>query len=498
MAITPEIRAEIIRLFHAEGWRRNHIARHFGLHHTSVERVLRKESGLSRYGFKKKSKLDPYLPFVQECLEKYPKLNATRLHHMVKERGYTGGVDHFRDLISALRPKPKGEAYLRLATLPGEQAQVDWAHFGKLRIGDAERRLLAFVMVLSWSRRIFLRFYLGDEMPNFLRGHVDGFEQWQAVPREILYDNLKTAVIERVDSAIRFNSELLNLSAHYKFGAKPVPVARPTSKGRVERAILYVRTSFFAAREFADLADLNAQAAEWCRSEARERRCPQDKSLTVSEAFERERSHMLCLPANPYPAYDRKSVAVGKTPYVRFDGNDYSVPHEYVRQNLLVEATVERVRIMSGIKLVAEHSRSFEKGRLIENSAHIARLVNEKRNASKSTGMNRILNVIPSSKAFFKLAAERGHNMGRLTQMLITMLDLYGSRELEAVLNETLAAGTIHSDSVRMRLEARRSARGLPPAVATTFMKNEHVNSIVVRPKSLDAYDRLLGMEDEQ
>jgi len=126
---------------------------------------------------------------------------------------------------------------LRLTTLPGEQAQVDWGLFGRVRIGDAEHRLLAFVMVLSWSRRIFLRFYLGDGTGNFLRGHVDGFDHFGCVPREILYDNLKSAVIERIDSAIRFNTDLLELAAHYRFAAKPVPVARPTSKGRVERAL---------------------------------------------------------------------------------------------------------------------------------------------------------------------------------------------------------------------------------------------------------------------
>jgi transposase len=485
-------------LFHAEGWRKTEIAHQFGLHHSTVGRVLAKEAGLPRVAFRKKAKIDPYLPFVSQTLEKFPKLNATRLHHMVKERGYTGGVDHFRDIVRSLRPQPKGEAYLRLATLPGEQAQVDWGHFGKLQIGAAERRLLAFVMVLSWSRQIFLRFYLGDDTGNFLRGHVEAFSLWQSVPREILYDNMKTAVIERVDSAIRFNPELLRLAAHYRFAAKPVPVARPTSKGRVERAIQYVRSSFFAAREFQDLADLNRQAQQWCQAEAIDRRWPQDKSFSVAEAFEKEKLAMLSLPDAPYPAYDRKSVQVGKTPYVRFDGNDYSIPHEFVRQTLLVEATLERVRIINGIKVLADHERSFDKGRLVEESKHIDGLVAEKRNASSARGLNRILNVVPSSKAFFKIAAERGHNMGRLTQLLIALLDLYGSSELEAALSETLASGTIHSEAVRKRLEVRRSAKGLPPAVTLTFLKDRGIDEIVIKPKSLDAYDRLLRMEDEQ
>lgn len=496
MAITPEIEAEIIRLFHAEGWRMGTIATQLGLHHSTVSRVLA-AAGLWAAPAPRPSKIDPFVPFINEILDKYPKLNSARLHQMVKERGYTGAKDHFRHLIRRLRPKPKGEAYLRLSTLPGEQAQVDWGSFGKIKVGNAEHRLLAFVMVVSWSRRIFLRFYLGDNTANFLRGHVEAFTHFQNVPREILYDNLKSAVIERVDNAIRFNPDLLNLSAHYRFAAKPVPVARPTSKGRVERAILYVRTSFFAAREFTDLSELNEQALAWCQSEAEERRCPGDNSLTVAEAFQLEAKSMLPLPDSPHPVYDRKSVIVGKTPYVRFDGNDYSVPHRFVRQSLLVEATLDRVRILDGMNVIAEHERSFDKGITIEHAHHIDRLVAEKHNAARSRGMTRLLNVAPSSSTFFKQAAERGHNMGRLTQLLISLLNLYGSAEVESALAEALAAGTIHSEAIRNILERKRLAKGLPPPIPLRLSNDKVDVGRTIKPKSLQSYDRLIQPEEE-
>ncbi|HEY3494901.1 MAG TPA: IS21 family transposase, partial [Polyangiaceae bacterium] len=126
-------------------------------------------------------------------------------------------------------------------TLPGEQGQVDWGHFGKVQIGAATRTLWAFVMVLSWSRHIFLRFYLSAAMPSFLRGHVDAFRFFGGVPRVLLYDNLKSAVLERVGQAIRFHPTLLELSAHYLYEPRPVAPARGNEKGRVERAIRYVR-----------------------------------------------------------------------------------------------------------------------------------------------------------------------------------------------------------------------------------------------------------------
>src|SRR5262249_60034662 len=110
--------------------------------------------------------IDPFLPFILQTLEKFPTLTASRLYAMVRERGYAGGPDHFRHIISRYRPRKKAEAYLRLRTLMGEQAQVDWAHFGKLKIGRAVRPLLAFVMVLSFSRDIYLRFFLNAAMEN--------------------------------------------------------------------------------------------------------------------------------------------------------------------------------------------------------------------------------------------------------------------------------------------------------------------------------------------
>ena len=259
------------------------------------------------------------------------------------------------------------EAYLRLKTLPGEQAQVDWAHFGKVRIGRAERPLMGFVMVLGHSRRIFLRFYLNAGMDNFLRGHVEAFEAWQGVPRELWYDNLKSVVLERRGDAIRFNPRLLDFAGAYRFLPKPVAVARGNEKGRVERAIRYVRDSFFAARAWRDLDDLNAQAREWCQGVAADRPWPDDRSLTVREAFERERGSLMALPDDRSPVDERVEVRIGKTPYARFDLNDYSVPHTHARRTLTVAATLQEVRILDGMEVIASHPRSFDKAARIEN-----------------------------------------------------------------------------------------------------------------------------------
>ena len=214
--------------------------------------------------------------------------------------------------ISRIRAWQKRRFALRsLASLRSEQCQCDWAHFAHIEIGQAKRPLMAFVMVLSWSRRIFLRFFLGAHMENFLRGHVQAFESWGSVPRVTLYDNLKSAVLERKGSAIRFNPTVLALAAHYHFEPRPVAPARGNQKGRVERAIRYIRTAFFEGRSFTDIDDLNAQADAWVAGASSQRPCPEDTKLTVQQAFEQEKGHLMELPATPFSCDELRAVSAG-------------------------------------------------------------------------------------------------------------------------------------------------------------------------------------------
>src|ERR1700761_7193218 len=187
----------ILRLHHVEGWPVGTIADQLGRHHDTVERVL-VHGGLPVDKQVARSRLvDPFLPFLQETLAKYPRLRASRLWGMVRARGYTGSKSGFRAIVSRLRPRPRAGACLRRAVLPGEEAQVDWAHFGRITVGRAQRELFAFVMIMAYSRLRFVTFSMGAAMPCFLRGHVESFRFFNAVPRVILYDNLKSGTTRR-------------------------------------------------------------------------------------------------------------------------------------------------------------------------------------------------------------------------------------------------------------------------------------------------------------
>ena len=496
MAIPLELKASILRHYHVDKWLNGTIARQLHVHHSVVERVLR-QAGMPKIGVIRPSRIDPYLPFILETLKKYPTLNASRLYVMVKDRGYIGSADHFRHLISHHRPRPAAEAYLRLIALPGEHAQVDWAFFSHITIGLARRPLMAFVMVLSWSRRIYLHFFLDARMENFLRGHVGAFQAWGGLARVHLYDNLKSAVLERQGDAIRFNPTLLEFASHYHFEPRPVAVARGNEKGRVERAIQYIRGAFFAGRKFADLDDLNRQADVWCLGEADDRLCPEDKTFTVREMFAKEQPRLLALPANPYITDERKEVSVAKTPYVRFDLNDYSVPHTHVRKTLTVVADPKLVRILDGQEVVASHPRSYDKGKQIEEPSHIKKLVEWKAKAHEQKGMSQLKQAVPASAELLTQAAERGDGLGGITSSLLRLVERYGAAEVQTAVLTALTRGVPHPHAVRLALEVQREARNQPPPVAVPMPAHVAKRDTVVIPHELNSYDQLTDVKTD-
>jgi transposase len=491
MTIPPEVEAQILRLYHVEKWRRGTIARQLHMHHGTVTRVLDQAGLPATEPPRRPTKLDPYLQLILETLQKYPRLTASRLYAMVCERGYKGHPDHFRHRIACLRPRPPAEAYMRLRSLPADQGQIDWGHFGHLTIGRARRPLMAFVMVLSWSRQIFLRFFLDARMENFLRGHAAAFAAWNGCPRILLYDNLRSAVLERHGDAIRFHPTLLSFAAHYRFEPRPVAVARGNEKGRVERAIRYARDSFFAARWFSDLEDLNRQAADWCNGLAADRPCPENRDVTVREAFAEEAPKLLALPDSPYPLNERVAVTAGKTPYVRFDLNDYSIPHTKVRRILTVLADPDIVRIVDGAEVIARHPRSYDKGQQIEEPVHLQALVDEKRAARHHRGVDRLATAAPAAQTLLQGAAARGDNLGAITTDLLRLLDRYGAAELDVAIREALGRGVPHPNAVRLALDRHREQRNEP--LPTTVELPDHVKTrdAHVRPHRLETYDRL-------
>ena len=249
--------------------------------------------------------------------------------------------------------------------------------------------------------------------------------------------------------------------------------------------------SFFAARQWTDIEALNAQADAWCAGSAAHRPCPEDPRMTVTEAFAQEQPHLLALPDNPFETDERVAVSVGKTPYARFDLNDYSVPHTQVRRIVTVMASLTRVRVLNGREVIAEHGRVYGKGEQIEDPSHIEALVDVKRAARHHRAQDRLAQAAPSSRVLLQQAAHRGTPLSRITAQLVQLLDDYGAAELEHAIAEALNNDVPHPNGVRQVLERRREQRDLAPPLVLTLPDNDKARNIVVRAPSLALYDQL-------
>jgi transposase len=496
--ISPELRARIRRLFYAEHWKMGTIAAELGVHRDTVALAVEPERFTNIVFRPKVALLDPYKDFVRATLDQHPRLRSTRLLQMIQGRGYTGTVWPLRRFVRGVRPGGAREAFFRLSTLPGEQGQVDWASFGSITIGTTRRPLSCFVMVLSWSRAIFACFVLDQTLESFLRCHIAAFAAFEGVPRGLLYDNLKTAVLERVGDVIRFHPRLLELAGHYHFAPRPVARARGNEKGRVERAIRYLRDSFFAARTFHSLEHLNRQLLEWTERVAHARLVPGDVDRrTVAAALVEERPRLLPLPAHPLGCDLVQVVRSGKTPYLRFDRNDYSIPHTQTEKALTLIASDRTVRVLDGDEEVAVHGRCWERGRQIENSRHLDGLSEQKRHAREHRGRNRLMTTCPSAQPFFEKVALHGGHLGGTTTRLLHLLDQYGPAELEFALAETHRRSAFTAQSVAHVLDQRRRARGAPTLVPVVLPNDPRVRDLVVPTRSLGAYDALARSGDK-
>jgi hypothetical protein len=305
-------------------------------------------------------------------------------------------------------------------------------------------------------------------------------------------------VLERVGDAIRFHPTLLELAKHYRFEPRPVAVARGNEKGRVERAIRYVRDSFFAARTWVSVDDLNRQAEQWATGVAADRRWQQDGARRVGEVFAEERTRLLPHPEHAFVTHERVEVDVGKTPYVRFDLNDYSVPADYVRRTLVVVASLDKVRIEDGVNVIAEHDRSWDRGQEIECPQHIEALVQIKAKARKGRGLQRLTKAVPSALLLLQSAAERGANMGSITQQLLTILDATPAAELEAAVAQAVARATPHVGAVRQLLELQRVEHGRPPSAVHRLVSDPRAAHVVVQPHDLSQYDQIHQEHDRE
>jgi hypothetical protein len=342
---------------------------------------------------------------------------------------------------------------------------------------------------------LYLEFFFDQTMENFLRGHVHAFQAWAGSPRVILHDNLRSAVLERRGNQIHFHPRLLELCAHYHCIARPCQVRAGNQKGRVERAIRYVRESFWAGRDFTTLEQCNRQALLWRDQVAHQRPWPGDDTRTVAQAFAEEQPRLLPLPLHPFDTDLILPIRSAKTIYVRFDLNDYSIPPQAVRRPLTLVASDTWVRILDGTQEIARHRRSYDRHQPLLDPAHQQALLQEKRKAFHSTPSGRLAQSVPESETLLDLAFAGGESAGSQTAQLLKLLDLYGAAALRQAIREALERDTPRASSVAFLLRRQQSTPCATPKV--DLSRHPEAQAIDVQPHNLETYDELAHHHDD-
>lgn len=490
MSITPDQEIEIRRLHSAEHWKVGTIARQLHVHHDVVRRVLGllpKRKRKTRARSRKPRHCDAYREFIDLQLAQYPCLRATRIFDMIRERGYAGSVRTLRSLVARIRPAPRAEVFLRLQLLPGEQAQIDWAHVGTLAVPGGERPLWVFLIVLGYSRALWAELVFELTADSLCRSLVRASTYFGGASRQWLFDNPRSVVLERHGDAARFHPDLLDLAGHYHVQPRLCAVRKANQKGRVERAVRYLRERFFAGRRITDLAAGNRDLACFLEQIALPRPHPVFNDRSVAQVLAGERPHLLPLPVT-LPATDRMlSVRADKTASVQFDSNLYSVPPAGVGRLLTLVASDTHVRVLDADTQIACHPRCWGRRQLIEIPEHRAEILRLKRAAQELKGRDRLRALVPNIDQLYGRWIEGGRSLRHMTAQTNKLLDLYGEAIFREAAAEIIARGLHDPGALAQWCEQKR--RALTRPVPVELVLNPHVPDRDVIPHNLEDYD---------
>jgi len=486
MTTSAELEAEIRRLHNAEHWPVGTIARQMSIHGDVVRRVLQLTAPPPSAP-RRASIVDDYTPFITDLLHQWPTLRATRVFDMVCERGYLGSVRTIRTHVAELRPTRPREAWLRTSTLIGEQSQIDWAFVGYVEVDGTKRAMWMFVIVLSWSRASWAEMCFSMDAATVARSLVRAAEALGGVTRTWLFDNPKTIVIERNGpDIIRFHPLLLSTTTALNVQPKLCAPRRPQEKGKVERAIRYMRDRALSGWTPTTIEDGNEQLRRFRTDIAMKRPHPTIDGRTVGECFAEEKLRLLPLPAHLPPTDDVRSVVVDKTAFVRFDCNDYSVPHTLVGKTLTIVASDTVVRIVDVDVEVALHQRSFARKIVIEHARHRAALIDHKQGAKETKRREQLQHRFPAFTKVIERWLDENRNVGSASSKAWKIVERHGDQVFAAALVVFIERGLVDPSALESLCEEIRR-RQLPATIKAS--PPSHPSDRDVIPHALESYD---------
>jgi transposase len=484
--------AEIRRLSEIEklsGWkiaRRLHCSRH------TVAKALKLQQPPTPQAPRRARLLDPYVEQIKKLLARYPDLSAVRIREEIARgtQGYTGSASALRRYLQQIRPA-RGRVYQEVHYEPAQAMQVDWGECGRVQVGSTMRKVSVFVAVLCYSRLVFIEFTLSQRKAEFYRGLVNALTFFGGCPRNLIFDNLKAAVLNGSGRSACFHPEFLALCGY--FCLQPVACARrdPESKGVVEGSVRYVKHNALAGRADAltRFEDYLALAPYW-RDQVANLRTHETTRERPLDRFQQERALLRPLPAIPFDTDEVVPAIVSPHARIAFDGNRYSVPPQFVRRPITLRANRDALRLLHEGQVVAQHVRSYERGQLLVMPDHrLAALALRQRPRQQALAQE-FDAWGPQAREFHLRLNSRPVKSSVHVRRLLSLAQLYGRTEVLAAIARSLELATYDAAYVENLLLAERRRRQLPTPTLPTPKRRELIDDIDLEPADPALYER--------
>jgi transposase len=457
-----------------------------GLDIRTVAKWANVEQFAPRAGVVRVGKLDAFKGQIVRWLDTHP-YSAQQIFQRLREAGYEGGRTIVKDYVHRIRPRHQ-EAFLKLDFAPGETAQVDWGEWGSIGVGSTRRRLSFFLMVLCYSRRMYLEFTVSQTMEFFLSCHENAFAAFGAVPSQIMVDNLKSAVLQRlVGVAPVFNPKYLDFSRHWGFEIKPCNVRSGNEKGRVENGVGYVKKNFLAGLELPDFCAMQPAATLWMETVANVR-VHESTHQRPMDRFEEERAHLKRLNPAGFDLARVSTVRATKQFRVPLDSNHYSVPARYAGHRLTLKAYADRVCIYDHDQLVVRHPRSMDRHQDIEDPEHERQLLVQRKSAREQRLVVQFLAISARAQSYREGLQAKHVNARAHLRKILALVDLHGKEAVARALDDGLELQAFSAEYIAHILSARRRIGEEPAALQLT--RRADLLDLELPEPDLSIYDR--------
>jgi transposase len=430
------------------------------------------------------SKLSPYYEMLEDFLRQDPDVHAPVVLQRLQAAGFDGKITIVRDYLREKRKSSKApQAFIRFESPPGKQIQIDWGHFDSLSYGNAKRKLYVMSMTEAHSRMLFVQFTHSQKQEVLQQSLMNGFKFFGGTSAELVFDNMLTAVTERVGHIIRFNEFFLDFLRILHMTPVACNVRAPYEKGKIESTIGYIRKNFWPLRSFKDLGDVQRQANEW-RDTVANQRIHETTGEKPADRFQQAR--LRPLPELLPDLRETCQLKVHKDFEIHFDGNRYTVPPTMIGKNITLKADHETIMIYYKEKRVAVHDRCWSRNQRIENPAHTESVRKLQKQLWKDRQIQLFSSLGDEAVRYLESLAEAGRPIKSSISRLLALKDEYGTASLLHAINKALSFKAYGVDYIENILYQEMTPESPKQPVR---LKNEALNRLRLAQPMLEDYD---------